>query len=178
MVSLGLLGVVCLDFCMVLTSNSAKSFGEGGQIHKTLSSGLSEAPVLTLEIESSVSHYPRHPASSPCSGTRIGSSVNWGFSECSGVVYFGIIFSSPFGAVKRLKSPTFFLNAAEFYKTRVCSFSFPFLHSVFLLGGAWDWLADLLSTFPRSWTDKVTEFPVGVKYSLFSILALSTTGQA
>lgn len=148
------------------------------QIHRTLSSGLSESPVLTLGMESSVLHDPRHPAFSPCSGTRTGSSVSWGFSEYSGVVSFGIIFSSPFGAVKRLKSPTFSLNAAEFYKTWVCSFSFPFLHSVFLFGEAWDWFADLLSPFLRSWTGKVTELPVGVKYSLFSILALSTTGQA
>lgn len=76
MVSLALLGVVCLDFCIKTISSSAKSFGEGGQIHRTLSSGLSESPVLTLEMKSSVSHYPRHAGSSPCSGTWIGSSVS------------------------------------------------------------------------------------------------------
>lgn len=43
MVSLGLLRVVCLDFCMELISSSAKSFGEGGQIHRALSSGFSDS---------------------------------------------------------------------------------------------------------------------------------------
>lgn len=68
MMSPGLLGVVCLDFCMELISSSAQSFGEGGQTHSTLCSGLSESPVLTLEMKSSVSQHPTRPGCPPFQG--------------------------------------------------------------------------------------------------------------
>lgn len=59
-------------------------------------------------MKSSVSHYPRHPGSSPCSGTRIGSSVNWGFNECFGVVYFGKFFFLPFWSCEETQKSHFF----------------------------------------------------------------------
>lgn len=118
--------LVCLDFCMEFISSSAKSFGEGGQIHRTLFSGLSESPVLTLQMKSSVSHYPRHPGSSPCSGTRIGSSVSWGFSECSGVVYFGKYFFFPLWGCEEIQKFHFFPKYCRVLQDLSLFFQFPF----------------------------------------------------
>lgn len=69
--------------------------------------------------------------------------------------FWKMFFLPILGLWRDSKIPLFFLNAAEFYRTWVCSFSFSFLHSVFLFdslcfGGTWDWFADLLSPFPAA----------------------------
>lgn len=94
--------------------------------HRTLCSGLSESPVPTLEMKSSVPQYPRHPGCPSVQGHGLAqvsledsvSVLEWFLLEN--------VFSSHFGAVKRLKNPAFFPKCCRVLQDLSLFFQFLF----------------------------------------------------